>query len=131
VRLRELEQSMRYRNRSDLLNMIVARRYELLHWSHHYIAVKELEGSLKEAFMDKLLDSDGYHKLAYRLERVSAVLEHYAGEIDTLIAMDEAITTFRGNDIMKTLTICTVLFMPATVVGALWGMNLTPLPWAR
>ncbi len=131
LRLSELEQAMRYRNRSDLLNMIVDRRYELLHWSHHYIAVKELEGSLKEAFMDALTNSEGYRKLAYRLERVSDVLEHYASEIDTLISMDEAITTFRGNDIMKTLTIWTVLFMPATVIGALWGMNLAPLPWAR
>ncbi len=131
LRLSELEHTMRYRNRSDLLNIIVDRRYELLHWSHHYIAIKELEGSLKEAFMDTLTDSEGYRKLAYRMERVSDVLEHYAGEIDTLISMDEAITTFRGNDIMKTLTIWTVLFMPATVIGALWGMNLTPLPWAR
>jgi hypothetical protein len=45
--------------------------------------------------------------------------------------MDDAISSFRGNDIMKTLTIFTVLFLPATVIGALWGMNFQFLPWSK
>ncbi|WP_181438753.1 magnesium transporter CorA family protein [Paenibacillus sambharensis] len=128
-RLGHLEESMRSYNRSDLMETIFARRYELLHWSHHYIAVKELQGALKEAFLNALPETPGYLRLHYRLERLGGVISHYAGEIDTLISMDDAISSFRGNDIMKTLTIFTVLFMPATIVGALWGMNVDKLPW--
>ena len=58
------------------------------------------------------------------------LLSHYAMEIDTLLMMDDAISNFRGNDIMKTLTIFTALFMPATVIGAVWGMNFERIPWA-
>ncbi|CAM4455603.1 magnesium transporter CorA family protein [Paenibacillus tarimensis] len=129
-RLGHLEESMRSYNRSDLMETIFARRYELLHWSHHYIAVKELQGALKEAFLNSLPEMPGYLRLHYRLERLGGVISHYADEIDTLISMDEAISSFRGNDIMKTLTIFTVLFMPATIVGALWGMNIDKLPWS-
>ena len=51
-------------------------------------------------------------------------------EIDTLLMMDDAISNFRGNDIMKTLTIFTALFTPAAVVGGIWGMNFNHIPWA-
>ena len=59
------------------------------------------------------------------------LLTHYALEIDTLLMMDDAISSFRGNDIMKTLTIFTALFMPATVIGAIWGMNFDKIPYAH
>ncbi|PQP86705.1 CorA family divalent cation transporter, partial [Paenibacillus sp. AR247] len=32
------------------------------------------------------------------------------------------------NEIMKTLTILTAIFTPATVAGAIWGMNFENLP---
>jgi len=67
--------------------------------------------------------------MEHKLSRIESLLMHYALEIDTLLTMDDAISTFRGNDIMKTLTIFTALFTPATVVGALWGMNFSRLPW--
>ena len=126
-----LEEAMSKRNRSALTELIFRRRHELLRWSHSYIGVKEAEGALAEAFANTLADRDSYKKLVLRLSRIEAVIGHYSNEIDTLISMDEALTTLRGNDIMKTLTIFTVLFMPATVAGALWGMNFSLVPWAK
>jgi magnesium transporter len=64
-----------------------------------------------------------------KLERIEALLKHYALEIDTLISMDDAISNFRGNDIMKTLTIFTVLFLPATIISGIWGVNFEILPF--
>ena len=129
-RLSQLETSMQLRNRADLLDEIFERRYELLHWNHLFIPIREIEGAAREAFLRALSDTDTAIRLQHRLVRIEALLQHYSAEIDTLISMDDAIASFRGNDIMKTLTIFTALFTPATVAGALWGMNFHRIPWS-
>ncbi|WP_308638008.1 magnesium transporter CorA family protein [Paenibacillus silvisoli] len=129
-RLGELEQKMRKQNRTGLMNVIFERRYELLHWSHLFIPIKEIQGAAKEAFMDSLQEQEEFKRMELKLDRIQGLLSHYAMEIDTLLMMDDAISNFRGNDIMKTLTIFTALFMPATVIGAVWGMNFKNIPWA-
>lgn len=128
TRLGELESSMRIRNRTGLINVIIERRYELLHWNHLFVPLRELHGAAKEAFMEELTESEGYKRITYKLERIETLLKHYAHEIDTLISVDDAIASFRGNDIMKTLTIFTVMILPATVAGAIWGANFENLP---
>ena len=67
-----------------------------------------------------------FKRMEFKLDRIQSLLSHYAMEIDTLLMMDDAISNFRGNDIMKTLTIFTALFTPAAVVGGIWGMNFKP-----
>jgi Mg2+ and Co2+ transporter CorA len=129
TRLGELESTMRKKNNTGLIDIIFERRYELLHWSHLFIPVRELHSAAKEAFMNHLTDTDSFKRITHKLERIDALLKHYALEIDTLISMDDAISNFRGNDIMKTLTIFTVLFLPATIIGGIWGVNFESLPF--
>ncbi|MDQ0063498.1 CorA family divalent cation transporter [Paenibacillus harenae] len=129
TRLGELEATMRSENRTGLIDVIFERRYELLHWSHLFIPVRELHGAAKEAFMNDLMETESFKRITHKLDRIELLLKHYALEIDTLISMDDAIASFRGNDIMKTLTIFTVLFLPATIAGSLWGTNFNKLPW--
>lgn len=134
-RLGELEGTMRERNRTGLLDVIFDRRYDLLHWNHLFIPMRELHGAAKESFPVELAEKDAFIRITHKLERIDTLLKHYASEIDTLISMDDAISSFRGNDIMKTLTIFTVLFLPATVAGTLMGSNFEwlpfkDLPWA-
>ncbi|WP_337100996.1 CorA family divalent cation transporter [Paenibacillus sp. YIM B09110] len=129
ARLGELESSMRNENRTGLIDIIFERRYDLLHWSHLFIPIRELHGAAKEAFMNDLMETESFKRITHKLDRIELLLKHYALEIDTLISMDDAISNFRGNDIMKTLTIFTVLFLPATIAGSLWGSNFIKLPW--
>lgn len=128
-RLGELETTMRKENRTGLIDVIFERRYDLLHWSHLFIPVREVHGAATEAFMEELTEKDSFKRMTHKLERIDALLKHYALEIDTLISMDDAISNFRGNDIMKTLTIFTVLFLPATIIGGIWGVNFDNLPF--
>ena len=129
TRLGELESSMRDQNRTGLLDVIIEIRYELLHWSHLFIPIRELHVAAKESFPDQLAEKDAFVRITHKLERIETLLKHYALEIDTLISMDDAISSFRGNDIMKTLTIFTVLCLPATVFGSLMGSNFDKLPF--
>ncbi|GGF95593.1 magnesium transporter CorA family protein [Paenibacillus abyssi] len=131
ARLSRLEAAMHRRNRTGLIDEIFERRYDLLHWSHLFIPIREIHGAAKEGFVKTLGQTDSFERFEYKLERIETLLRYYNQEIDTLISMDDAIATFRGNDIMKTLTIFTAMFTPAAVIGALWGMNFEPLPWSN
>ncbi|MEK3882332.1 magnesium transporter CorA family protein [Paenibacillus sp. PL2-23] len=129
TRLSELEAAVRVHNRTGLLEVIIERRYELLHWSHLFIPIRELHVAAKECFSEELSKKDAFVRITHKLERIETLLKHYALEIDTLIAMDDAVSGFRGNDIMKTLTIFTVLCLPASVLGALMGSNYDKIPF--
>ncbi|MGG4091766.1 magnesium transporter CorA family protein [Paenibacillus sp. FSL W8-0187] len=126
--LRLVERDMRTRNSRSLMDSILSSRFELLEWSNLFIPFQELIAAAKEGYHGELDSSRSFQQLLHRVERMEKLIYHYEREIDTLVSIDDAISAFRGNEIMKTLTIFTVLFTPATVVGAIWGMNFVNLP---
>ncbi|WP_460326208.1 magnesium transporter CorA family protein [Paenibacillus sp. YSY-4.3] len=130
--LRELEEVMKKHNKKHLMDRILNSRFELLYWSNLFIPFQEIVTAAREAYSTGELENSQYFKrLVYRTERMHVLVRHYEKEIDTLISIDEAVSAFRGNDIMKTLTIMTAIFTPATVIGAIWGMNFDFLPWVK
>jgi len=56
------------------------------------------------------------------------LLNEYEHEIDSLINLEEVISSHRGNEIMKTLTVLTTIFTPIMAFGSLWGMNFKHMP---
>ncbi|MGF7048335.1 Mg2+ and Co2+ transporter CorA [Paenibacillus sp. DS2015] len=131
INLRELERLMEKSNRRNLMDQILTARFELLYWNNLFISFQELGVAANEAFHDKLEVNRFYQQLYYRLERIDRLFKHYSDEIDTLISIDDAVSSYRGNEIMKTLTIITAVFMPATVLGAIWGMNFDWIPFMK
>ncbi|AJS61625.1 magnesium transporter [Paenibacillus sp. IHBB 10380] len=129
INLRELERIMEKSNRRNLMDQILTARFELLYWNSLFISFQELVMAAHEAFHDGLETSKFYQQLYYRVERIDRLFKHYSDEIDTLISIDDAVSSYRGNEIMKTLTIITAVFMPATVLGAIWGMNFDIIPF--
>lgn len=127
--LGQLEIKVSAHNRKDLLDDIIDRRYELLHFSHLYLPYREFEGIIIEAFQDELVDKKSFVRLQHRFDRINTLLKHYAVEIDTLLSVDDAISSMRGNEIIRTLTIFTVLCLPATILGSIWGSNFEWLPF--
>lgn len=126
----QLEEAMNGKDGSAPADLMNRKRHELLHWRLSYVGVQKTEGALSEAFAANLLDTEGHRKLTLRLKRVGTVIGHYAGEIDTWLALDEAMSSRRGHDGTKTLASIAILFAPAAAAGALWGMNFPELPWA-
>ncbi|MGG3283643.1 magnesium transporter CorA family protein [Paenibacillus solani] len=129
--LRLVESEMRVHNRKSLMDDILSARFELLDWSNLFIPFQELIAASKEGYHGELDHSPSFQQLQHRVERLGKLMHHYEREIDTLVSIDDAISAFRGNEIMKTLTILTVIFTPATVIGAIWGMNFENLPAIR
>lgn len=130
--LRKVEEMMKKHNKKHLMDQILSSRFELLYWSNLFIPFQEIVTAAREAYSGEELERSVYfRRLVFRTERMSVLFKHYEKEIDTLISIDEAVSAFRGNDIMKTLTILTAIFTPATVIGAIWGMNFDFLPWVK
>ncbi|WP_440112661.1 magnesium transporter CorA family protein [Paenibacillus sp. QZ-Y1] len=129
MNLRDLERKMESRNARTLMDQILAARFELLYWSNLFIPYSELMAAAREAYLDELKENRFFQQLQHRIERMERLFNHYEKEIDTLISIDNAISGVRGNDIMKTLTLVTSVFTPATAAGAIWGMNFENLPW--
>ncbi|MDQ0660339.1 magnesium transporter [Paenibacillus sp. W2I17] len=127
--LRDLERKMESRNARTLMDQILAARFELLYWSNLFIPYSELMAAAHEAYLSEMKDNRFFLQLQYRVERMERLFNHYEKEIDTLISIDNAISGVRGNEIMKTLTIVTAVFIPATAAGAIWGMNFENLPF--
>lgn len=128
MNLRDLERRMETRNARTLMDQIMAARFELLYWSNLFIPYSELMAASREAYLQEITENRFYQQLRYRVERMECLFQHYEKEIDTLISIDNAISGVRGNEIMKTLTIVTSVFTPATAAGAIWGMNFENLP---
>ncbi|USB32617.1 magnesium transporter CorA family protein [Paenibacillus sp. YPG26] len=129
--LRKVEDSMRKRNKKNIMDRILNSRFELLYWHNLFIPFQELLTAAREAYLEEIDSSVYFKRYFYRLERVEQLFIHYEREIDTLISIDDAISAFRGNEITKTLTIIASIFTPATVIGAIWGMNFDYLPWTK
>ncbi|QDH22580.1 magnesium transporter CorA family protein [Saccharibacillus brassicae] len=126
--LHELEERMRYRNDRRILQQTVNLRNDLTYWNAQIIPIKEIRYASEETFRRELEHSDGKHVLDLRLRRIGMLQREYDEELDSLLRVDENVTNYRSNDIMKALTVYTVLLTPTTALGAIWGMNFEHMP---
>jgi len=71
-----------------------------------------------------------YHDLVDHVENIWDTLTNYQQTIDALEDTNSALVTFKLNDIMRTLTIFSVIVFPLTLMAAIFGMNVSHMPFA-
>ncbi|MEW9108178.1 magnesium transporter CorA family protein [Cytobacillus gottheilii] len=128
IRLNDLLWKVKKKNSIKRLEEIYKLRHELLVWKNLMIPIKELEIGLNEAFGSEESNLPEYKRVCNRIKRGSMLIQEYQDEINTLVNFEEMVSTHRGNEIMKTLTVITTLFTPVSAWGALWGMNFKLMP---
>lgn len=126
--LHDLLWKMKEHNNLELLEKIYENRHELLIWKNLLIPITELKFIAKEAYGEEINEMPEFRRVETRVNRVKTILVEYQQEIDTMINLEEVVSTHRGNEIMKTLTVMTTLFTPVMAWGALWGMNFKVMP---
>ncbi|MBS4212630.1 magnesium transporter CorA family protein [Neobacillus rhizophilus] len=126
VALKTLIWGVRKRNETKILELLYARRHELLVAKNLLIPIKELRMAIEEINLHG--SSEVYASTCRRIERAMALLGEYEHELDAMINLEEVISSHRGNEIMKTLTVMTTIFTPVMAFGALWGMNFKHMP---
>lgn len=78
-------------------------------------------GADSDVYFDDVLD---------HLKRAWSVLENNREIIEALHRTNEALISHRTNEIMRILTVISVSFLPLTIIGTLYGMNIS-LPFAN
>ena len=126
--LKTLIWSVRKRNETSILEKIYTQRHELLVWKNLLIPIKELKMGIDEINLNEVSTGDIFNTTCKRIERAVELLNEYEHELDSIINLEEVISSHRGNEIMKTLTVITTIFTPVMAFGALWGMNFKHMP---
>jgi Mg2+ and Co2+ transporter CorA len=90
--------------------------------------VNDLVLGIEEIYLDEISNEQEFRRTCKRLERSLFLTDEYQKELDTMIDMENVISSHRGNGIMKTLTVMTILFTPVMAWGALWGMKFKYMP---
>ncbi len=70
-----------------------------------------------------------YGELLEHVKDIWSLLETYGESIESLENTNNAIVDQRINKIVKTLTLITAIVMPINVLGALFGMNASHIPF--
>jgi magnesium transporter len=119
---------MRKRNGTGILERVYHLRHELLLWKNLLIPIKELIMAIEETNFHGINGGETFGCIDKRMERTMVLLNEYEHEMDSIINLEEVISSHRGNEIMKTLTVITTIFTPVMAFGALWGMNFKHMP---
>ena len=72
-----------------------------------------------EIYFDDIVDAH---------ERIWDMLENYKEVVEALEQTNESVIAHRFNDILRILTVLSIVFLPATLIASVWGMNVG-LPW--
>jgi len=127
-KLNKLIWNVRKKNKTSILDKIYKRRHELLIWKNLLIPLKELKMGIEEVYLDEINKGSIFNRTCKRIDRAMVLITEYETEIDSIINLEEVISSHRGNEIMKTLTVITTIFTPVMAFGALWGMNFKHMP---
>jgi magnesium transporter len=126
--LYKLMWGVKKRNEMRILEHVFHQRHELLVCKNLLIPIQELKMAIDETNFPAVNDGEIFIRTCKRIDRANVLLREYEEELDSIIHLEEVISSHRGNEIMKTLTVLTTVFTPIMALGALWGMNFKHMP---
>ncbi len=68
-----------------------------------------------ELYFDDIVDA---------AERIWDLLDNYKEVVEALESTNEAVLAHRFNDVLRILTVFSIVFLPATLIASIWGMNV-------
>jgi len=72
-----------------------------------------------------------FDDIADKIDRIWDLLDNYKEVCEVLMRTNESMLTQRLNEVMKILTIISVIMLPLTVITGFYGMNIVGLPFAN
>ncbi|RIW38455.1 hypothetical protein D3H55_02660 [Bacillus salacetis] len=126
--IKMIHQKIEQDKTSEHLSQLIDFRHKLIRWENILMPYEEFLLTLKAAMGENAAKLLEYEKVHARIQKIFKLIQHYNGTINKLMNLDDTLVEYRGNEIMKTLTVFTVLTTPITALGALWGMNFKYMP---
>jgi len=68
-----------------------------------------------EVYFDDIVDAS---------ERIWDMLENFKEVVEALEDTNESVIAHRFNDVLRILTVFSIVFLPATLIASIWGMNI-------
>lgn len=127
-RMQELLWRIKTKNDQKVLDRIMGQRHEVLVWKNLMIPIVEIREAVPEVFGEDFTEGRHHRRTSRRISRCRELIIEYDTEIREIVDLETVIVSYRGNEIVKTLTIITVMFTPVAAWGALWGMNFEIMP---
>ena len=114
---------------------------DILHFLHTQrlaqMKMKHFNNSLREEF-ENIFDNDNqliqedtlnyFNNLEDRLRSLSANIEYYRESIFSLQDLYYNTINTNTNNVMKRLTVISIIFIPLTFLAGIWGMNFKFMP---
>jgi magnesium Mg(2+) and cobalt Co(2+) transport protein (corA) len=86
--------------------------------------LRDLE-TVKQRYLATDLDLEIYFDdIVDAHERIWDMLENYKEVVEALEETNESVITHRFNDVLRILTVFSIVFLPATLIASIWGMNV-------
>lgn len=83
---------------------------------------------MDSALVDRASIKKYYTNLVEQSKRIWETLDNQKEIVEVLYNTNESLLNNRMTDIMKTLTIFSVIVFPLTLLAAIFGMNVSPMP---
>lgn len=94
--------------------------------SHEYVLNKLIKKAVR-FFSTKMLENNFIHLVEYTKE-ITLSLQSFKDEINALHEANTTLVEYRVNEILKVLTIFSVIVFPLTLLAAIFGMNVEEMP---
>lgn len=94
----------------------------------HKSVIRKLVGAARSRYVSVDRLQEYFDKLVDETKDVWDRLELQKNTIDALHETNASLLDYQTNEIMKTLTIISVIVFPLTLVAAIFGMNATGMP---
>lgn len=94
--------------------------------SHEYVLSKLMQKAGK-FFSTKTMENNFIHLVEYTKE-INLSLQSFKDEINALHEANTTLVEYRVNEILKVLTIFSVIVFPLTLLAAVFGMNVEEMP---
>lgn len=115
-------------NGQKVLDQLMNIRHQLLVLKNLVIPIQEIHMAIKETFEEKHQNQVFYKRVGKQLDRCHFLIREYTQEVSTMVSLEDVTASVMGNEVMKTLTVITLLFTPISAWGAWWGMNFKHMP---
>ena len=128
--IEQLELRMLDNRTEDVSNDIIAIRKNVIQLRKMVMPLREALAKLKR-FDTKLMNREWLHYLddtSDQLEHVISSFDSFRDMLSYLMDLNFANLTNQTNEIVKTLTVISAVFIPLTFISGLYGMNFKNMP---
>jgi magnesium transporter len=130
TRLEELEEEILSKPRDELLAELMAMNRNLKQLRRIFRYQQVLMEDIRQCELDVVSGEVGheFHDAYEHMERLASLSNLYQEIVVDMMNGYLSLASHRLNQIMKVLTIASVIFMPLTLIVGIYGMNFEYMP---